>query len=247
MINSMLQRTPHHATPNGRHSTQINSSKPTQAAITKRPSRTIKTEPEEVYKIPPEKQDSSLNKACPVFNLGMSGTDTESINTQQQPKAKVEDLGRSSRNLRLRVRKDSLAVKQKPPTPTATPTIPSGAMHPPVPMFASSTASVPSTPPSRIAMTQVTTPTTPSLKIRLPRLGALNLQSQPVPVQPLTRSSSPSSGQTSADSRLRRSSRQRLSMSASMSSKSSSSSSLGGLLTSRPNGIGIPTTPPPLG
>lgn len=172
------------------------------------------------------------------------------IDTQQQ--LKEADSGRSSRNLRLRVRKDSLPiVKPKASVQTATSApapapapVPAPSVKPPSVRVPAPT-SVPSTPPSRLAPTQASTPTTPSLKIRLPRLGALNLQSHSAPVRPLTRSSSPSSGQVSVDSRLRRSSRQRLSTSVSMSSKSSSSSSLGGPLASRPNGMGAPTTPPP--
>lgn len=219
---------------------QVSSSKsiptgpPTTTIVAKRPNRSIKAEPEEVYMISSE-QDSS--KVFSNFNLVIIGMDTENIILQQQLRAKGDDTGRTSRNLRLRVKRDSKLI--------ATPATPPGAMHPPVLTSAPVPTSMPSTPPSRAAPIQTTTPTTPSLKIRLPRFGALNFQSQSAPVQPPTRSSSPSSGQTSTDSRLRRSSRQRLSTSASTSSKSSSSSSLGGLLASKSNGTGIPTTPPP--
>ncbi|KAF7983092.1 hypothetical protein HWV62_24021 [Athelia sp. TMB] len=134
------------------------------------------------------------------------------------------------------------ATKPKPASTMAAPALP-------VSIFASTQPVVPSTPPSPVRPpASATTPTTPSLKIRLPRLSALNLHSHATTQKTPAGSPSASSAQTANDSRLRRSSRQRLSTSNSFSASADFSSSVNTgsptPLAPRSNGIAASTTPP---
>lgn len=157
-------------------------------------------------------------------------------------------MGRTTRNVRPRDKKDPglnakhISVAQVAPGPHPGPAPSTPALLPPM------LPPEPSTPPAATVKTSNATPSTPSLKIRLPRMSAVNFQSLAAPVQTPTRSSSSSSAQNSTDSRLRRSSRHRLCTSASMSMSTDSSSSFGlsgySEMLTKPNGSSSSTTPP---